>query len=685
MRREIWSERMHCDTRAVVRLNQTLTNRMSKFLTSAGCLFWAVLACCLVHAFKTAASVVRLNGSFVQYHDEMQGWSPETWGAVLARMKELRMDTVVIQMLVRENQDGSLHSFIKPSSQPDATEIILDWADTNDFKVLLGLYLPNWNHDMTGSGFLAETQTRMAGVAQEAWERYLSGNRHRSFAGWYLPYEPWTAAYSTTEIDRLRSLFQGVHETCQLLSGDAPLAISPFISSTRPPPCDVERIYTELLHQSGIGIVMLQDSVGAQQWESNVVQQVSPYAQALQRACDATGVQFWANLESFKIEGTSYLPGNVARLRKQLDATAPFVRRFVTFDFVHYMNPVAFLSNWSQDRRQQMQQFFTDYKATFVDQDYAPWGPPTISARLSAGHLTIRWPGAPGDQFQAQFTTNLADGAWMLLNTGIVTNDFQFSIVKELAAQQAERFFRIQRLPALRPPDDMVWIQPGNFSMGTPLNDPNVTPDELSPFEVTLTHGFWMGRYEVTQSEFQNVMCNNPSSYTGNLARPVENVTWHEAMEFCAKLTQQERQAGRLPENHVYRLPSEAEWEYATRAGTTNWFSFGNDSSLLGNYAWFSGNSTSSTHPVGQRQSNPWGLDDMYGNVFEWCWDWIGAAPTQPVTDFRGTTNGPYRAIRGGAWSYPWVNCRSSWRIGYAPGVRGSDLGFRIILAPAGP
>ncbi|MBE0544750.1 MAG: DUF4434 domain-containing protein [Verrucomicrobia bacterium] len=657
---------------------------MSKFLTSAGCLFWAVLACCLLHSLKTAASVVRLNGSFVQYHDEMQGWSPETWGAVLARMKELRMDTVVIQMLVRENQDGSLHSFIKPSGQPDATEIILDWADTNDFKVLLGLYLPNWNHDMTGSDFLAETQTRMAGVAQQAWERYLSGNRHRSFAGWYLPYEPWTAAYSPAEVNRLRSFFQGVHEACQLLSGDAPLAISPFISSTRPPPCDVERIYTELLDQSGIGIVMLQDSVGAQQWESNVVQQVSPYAQALQRACDATGVQFWANLESFKIEGTAYLPGNVARLRKQLDATAPFVQRFVTFDFVHYMNPVAFLSNWSQDRRQQMQQFFTDYKATFVDQDYAPLGPPTISARLSAGHLAIHWPGAPGDQFQAQFTTNLAEGAWMLLNTGIVTNGFQFSIVEELAAQRTERFYRIQRLPALRPPDDMVWIQPGHFRMGTPSDDPNITPDELSPFEVTLTHGFWMGRYEVTQSEFQNVMCNNPSSFTGNLARPVENVTWHEAMEFCAKLTQQERQAGRLPENYVYRLPSEAEWEYATRAGTTNWFSFGNDSSLLGNYAWFGGNSTSSTHPVGQRQSNAWGLNDMHGNVFEWCWDWIGATPTQPVTDFRGATNGPYHAIRGGAWSYPWVHCRSSWRIGYAPGVRASDLGFRIILAPAG-
>lgn len=632
-----------------------------------------------------ASSVVRLNGSFVQYQDEMQGWSAATWGAVLEQMKSLKMDTVVIQMLVRENQDGSLHSFIKPSGESDATEAILNWADTNGFKVFLGLYLSNWNHDMTGSGFLAETQARMAGMAQQAWERYLSGNRHRSFAGWYLPYEPWTAAYSPAEINRLRAFFQGVHEACRVLSGDAPLAISPFISSVRPPPCDVERIYTELLVQSGIGIVMLQDSVGAQQWESNVVQHVFPYARAMQRACATTGVQFWANLESFKIEGSSYLPGSADRLRKQFDATAPFVERFVTFDFVHYMNPVAFLSHWSQDRRQQMQQYFTDYKTTFVDQDYAPWGAPRISASLSDGNLTVTWPGAPGDQFQAQFTTNLTDGVWMPLPTGIVTNGFQFSLSQAVIPQQSERFFRVERQPTLRPTEEMVWIAPGKFQMGTSPDDPNITPNELPQFEVTLTDGFWISRHEVTQSGFQNVMCLNPASFTGDLSRPVERVSWHEAMEYCARFTQQERQAGRLPATHAYRLPTEAEWEYATRAGTTNWFSFGSDPAALVNYAWYSVNSSARTHPVGQRLANPWGLSDVHGNVFEWCWDWIGTAPTQPVIDFRGATNGPYRAIRGGAWSFPWVHSRSSWRAGYPPSGRTADVGFRIVLAPANP
>ncbi len=657
---------------------------LNKLLGSAGGLALGAVIIAALPWYATASSVVRLNGSFVQYHDEMQGWSAATWGAVLEQMKSLKMDTVVIQMLVRENQDGSLHSFIKPSGEPDATEAILNWADTNDFKVFLGLYLSTWNHDMTGSTFLAETQNRMADVAQQAWERYLSGGRHRSFTGWYLPYEPWTAAYSPAEISRLRSFFQGVEAACRLLSGDKPLAISPFISSVRPPPCDVERIYTELLNQSGIGIVMLQDSVGAQQWESYVVRQVSPYAQAMQRACATTGVQFWANLESFKIEGASYLPGNAARLRQQFDATAPFAERFVTFDFVHYMNPVVFLSDWSQDRRQRMQQFFADYKTTFVDQDYAPWGAPRISASSSGGHLAITWPGAPGDQFQAQFTTNLAAGAWWPLPTGIVTNGFQFTLVEEVIPQQSDCFFRIQRLPVLRPPDDMVWIAPGSFRMGTPAADPNVTPNEFSQFEVTLTYGFWIGRCEVTQSDYQNVMCLNPANFTGNLNRPVERVSWHEAMEFCARLTQQERQAGRLPDTYVYRLPTEAEWEYVTRAGTTNWFSFGDDPTALVNYAWYSANSSAHPHPVGQRLANPWGLSDVHGNVFEWCWDWIGAAPSQPVTDFRGATNGSYRAIRGGAWSFPWVNCRSSWRVGYPPSGRTVDVGFRIVLAPAG-
>jgi len=626
-----------------------------------------------------------LNGSFVQYWDEMQGWPPAVWQGVLEQMKELRMDTVVIQMLVRENSDGTLYSFIGPSGQPDATETILQFADTNGFKVLLGLYLPNWNHDMLASNFLYETQARMADVAQQAWTRYLSGNRHSSFAGWYLPYESWTANYSVAEVNRLRSFFQGVSQSCKLISGDVPLAISPFINSTRPPPCDVERVYTQLLDQSGIGIVMLQDSVGAQQWESHIVQNVSPYAHAFQRACAATGVELWANLECFKIEGATYVPCTASRLQKQFDATAPFVKRFVTFDFVHYMNPVAFLGSWNQERRDRMQQLFADYRETFVDQDYAPWGSPVISTTLASGNLTLSWPGAPGDLFQVQWKPNLADAAWSPLAASLLTNVTTFSLVEAVAAQQQARFYRVQRLPRLQPLEDMVWMPPGTFRMGTPTNDPSATPDELPQFTVTLTRGFWISRFEVTQSDYQNLMCTNLSGFIGNLDRPAERVSWNDAMEFCSRLTQQERQAGRLPDTHIYRLPSEVEWEYAARAGTTNRFSFGNDTSLLGSYAWYNANSGATTHPVGERLTNPWGLSDIQGNVFEWCWDWIVTAPSEPATDFVGSTNGAYHAIRGGAWSFPAAYCRSSWRVGYSPSARTSNVGFRIALAPVAP
>jgi formylglycine-generating enzyme required for sulfatase activity len=632
-----------------------------------------------------APDALRLSGSFMQYQDEMQGWAPETWVGVLDRMKEIKMNTVIVQMLVRENSDGTTHSFIGPIGQPDATETILNYADTNGFKVFLGLYLPGWNHDMTGSNFLFEIQGRMAAVAQQAWERYLVGNRHNSFAGWYLPYEPWTGNYQPAELERLRSFFQGVHASCQAVSGTMPMAISPFISSSRPPPCQVEQIYSQLLNQSGIDILLLQDSVGAQQWESNIVQRVAPYFQAFQSACQATGVQLWANLESFKITAGTFGPCDAARLRKQFEAAAPFVEDFVTFDFLHYMNPVAFLSTWDQARRDRMQQLFSDYKAGFVDSDYAPFAPPELSASLVSDNPALRWRGLPGDQFQVQLKTNLADAAWTPLNAPVVSNDTEFSVIDATLAPPHNRFYRVQRLPRLQVPDSMVYVPSGAFLMGTPANDPNKTPNELSQFQAAFTYGFWIGQFEVTQSEYQNVMCTNPATFSGDLNYPVETVSWRDATNYCARLTDQERQAGRLPGNYVYRLPSEAEWEFAARAGTTNRFSFGDDPSVLGNYAWYNGNSGSATHPVGQLQPNPWGLNDVHGNVFEWCWDWIGGTPAGAVTDFKGSTAGAYHAIRGGAWLFPWGDCRSSWRIGYAPTSRAGDVGLRTVLAPASP
>ena len=377
-----------------------------------------------VHA---AISPLRLSGTFIQYQDELQTWEPQNWFAVLDRMKELQMDTVIVQMLVRENNDGTTHSFIGPSTSPDATESILRYADTNGFKVYLGLYLPSWNHDMLGSDFLVQTQIKMGEVAQQAWDRYLGpGRSHPSFVGWYIPYEPWTADYKPAEVDRLKSFFYGIREACRLVSGDMPIAISPFISSSRPPPCEVERLYTQLLESGGIDVLLLQDSVGAQQWETNIVERVAPYYQAFQNACEATGVRLWANLESFKISDGAFGPCDATRLRSQFDVAAPFVKSFVTFDFLHYMNPSVFLSTWDQARRNRMQQLFNDYKAGFVSTDYAPWAPPEIRAKLEGGNLSLNWSAAVGDPFQLQITTNLGT-PWVNADMQIRTNGNSFS------------------------------------------------------------------------------------------------------------------------------------------------------------------------------------------------------------------------------------------------------------------
>jgi formylglycine-generating enzyme required for sulfatase activity len=300
----------------------------------------------------------------------------------------------------------------------------------------------------------------------------------------------------------------------------------------------------------------------------------------------------------------------------------------------------------------------------------------------------LNWGGATGDQFQVQFKANLQESAWTPLPAAVLTNGAAYSIVDTGVPGQGCRYYRVLRLPRLQVPDSMVWIPPGDFLMGTPASDsarttnPLDTQAELSQFQVALTRGFWMSRSELTQWEYQDIMCGNPSAFSDDLNNPVESVNWTQAEYYCARLTQREQQAGRLPNDYAYRLPTEAEWEYVARAGTTGWFSFGDDLSLLHSYGWYTVDSASSPHPTGQLLPNPWGLSDMHGNVFEWCWDWIAAPPAGPVTDLIGQTNGILHAIRGGAWNSSWVDCRSSWRTGHVPTYANSALGLRVVLAP---
>ena len=204
---------------------------------------------------------------------------------------------------------------------------------------------------------------------------------------------------------------------------------------------------------------------------------------------------------------------------------------------------------------------------------------------------------------------------------------------------------------------------------------------------VTLTRGFWIGKFEVTQGEYLALTGENPSNFPGDLNRPVSSVTWFDATNYCWKLTQRELTAGRIPPGSQYRLPTEAEWECAARAGTTTRFSYGDDApnyTSLTNYAWFLdlGHPDLTVHPVGQKLPNPWGLYDMAGNVWEWCQDWYGDQAGGVQTDPQGPTSNAQglKVMRGGAYDYDNSSCRSASRFFRFANWPDSDAGFCVVL-----
>jgi formylglycine-generating enzyme required for sulfatase activity len=229
----------------------------------------------------------------------------------------------------------------------------------------------------------------------------------------------------------------------------------------------------------------------------------------------------------------------------------------------------------------------------------------------------------------------------------------------------------------------LVLIPKGTFMMGSPASEKGRQKDETQ-HEVTIRKDYYLGVHEVTQSEYQQVMNKNPSNFQGEKIKgdssphPVDQMSWNDAVEFCKRLSElpEEKKAGR-----VYRLPTEAEWEYACRAGSTTAYSFGESSQSLGDYAWFSNNSDDRTHPVGQKKPNAWGLYDMHGNVFEWCSDWYAEYPKGAVSDPAGPKEGSSRVGRGGSWSNFAAGCRSAFRIRGNPVVSFDYFGFRLALS----
>jgi formylglycine-generating enzyme required for sulfatase activity len=211
-------------------------------------------------------------------------------------------------------------------------------------------------------------------------------------------------------------------------------------------------------------------------------------------------------------------------------------------------------------------------------------------------------------------------------------------------------------------------IPAGEFQMGSA----NGSDDEHPVHTVRISKPFYLGIYEVTQGQWEAVMGNNPSQFKGDANRPVETVSWEEVQKFIDKLNTREG-------GTQYRLPTEVEWEYAARAGSTTEYSFGDDSSQLGKYAWFGNNAGNMTQQVGKLQPNAWGLYDMHGNVWEWVQDLYGKYAAGPVTDSQGPASGSLRVVRGGSWNLDARYCRSASRDGVAPRLYPFHLGFRLL------
>ncbi len=258
---------------------------------------------------------------------------------------------------------------------------------------------------------------------------------------------------------------------------------------------------------------------------------------------------------------------------------------------------------------------------------------------------------------------------------------------------------------------DLVWIPPGEFLMGSSENEKDRWDNERPQHRVTISKGFWMGKYEVTQQQWEGVMGSNPARHKG-AKLPVEQVNWYDCCDFIDKLnvlawrfqrgshavangivvqpkasphpsgSTESIAALEVSSAYHFALPTEAQWEYACRAGTRTHFYTGDKDSDLARAGWFSGNSAGKTHEVGQKEANAWGLYDMHGNVCECCQDWKGDYRSKAVTDPVGPRSGYFKIIRGGAFSTETINCWSTMRDSFEPNtnIRGDFVGLRVVL-----
>ncbi len=251
----------------------------------------------------------------------------------------------------------------------------------------------------------------------------------------------------------------------------------------------------------------------------------------------------------------------------------------------------------------------------------------------------------------------------------------------------------------------LCWCPPGTFLMGSPATEAGRQEDEVQ-HEVTLSRGFWLAKTETTQAQWEALMPHNPSDFQGRRL-PVDNVTWDEAKAFATALTERMRREGKLDPGWEFRLPTEAQWEFACRAGTTTAYFTGDGEEALRKAGWYSGNSVRKTSRIsewlrsipafkgwfpgntggrtstaGRKKENAFGLQDMHGNVWEWCEEWYGGDYGEEVNPDGPPAQGPSRTVRGGSWYEAAVACRSAERGGAPPGLGSYWVGFRVCLVP---
>ncbi|MDC0369502.1 SUMF1/EgtB/PvdO family nonheme iron enzyme, partial [Opitutales bacterium] len=320
----------------------------------------------------------------------------------------------------------------------------------------------------------------------------------------------------------------------------------------------------------------------------------------------------------------------------------------------------------------------------------------TLHSRAEGKYLTYQWykngqalAGANNKRYVIEDVNGtMHDGNYTL----VVSNDFGSITTQptELLVDGTPTSHSVASISM-----DMIFCPPGTFTMGSPTNETGRGTDETQHL-VTLSHGFYLGKYEVTQAQYQAVMNGNsaglsadPSQFKGS-NRPVEKASWEDAQIFLSQLNTIEQTAGRLPAGWKYVLPTEAQWEYACRAGSTTAYSWGNDiNSSRANYNWDGGsndgNDYKQTRDVGQYAANPWGFFDMQGNVWEWVSDWKANYFTGAQTNPEGPASGSSRVLRGGSWRDEGASLRSAKRHNYTPSSRTGNIGFRVGFQPVQP